>query len=89
VLLRRASSEGNDTAKADSGSEFADVARIGKCPESLGFERYETAEPNALLTFSEPVAITLPGGLRRAVRMLALFVDTPDAFSAAIQNLTE
>lgn len=45
------------------------------------------AEPNVLLTFSEPVVVTLPGGLRRSISMLALFVDTPEAFLAAIQGV--
>jgi len=44
------------------------------------------AEPNVLLTFSEPVVITLPAGLRRSVRTLALFVDTPEAFLTAIRS---
>jgi hypothetical protein len=42
------------------------------------------AEPNVLLTFSEPVVVNLPGGLRRSVRMLAIFFDRPEAFLAAI-----
>lgn len=44
------------------------------------------AEPNVLLTFSDPVMIHLPGGLRRSIRMLAVFVDTPEDFLAAIWN---
>lgn len=45
------------------------------------------AEPNLLLTFSEPVVVKLPGGLRRSIRMLAVHVDTPEAFLAALQTL--
>jgi len=44
------------------------------------------AGPNVLLTFSEPVVVNLPGGLRRSIRMLAVFVDTPEDFLAAIQS---
>jgi hypothetical protein len=44
------------------------------------------AEPNILLTFSEPVIVNLPGGLRRSIRMLAVFVDTPEVFLEAIRN---
>src|ERR1043165_6649664 len=44
------------------------------------------AEPNVLLSFTEPVVINLPGGLRRSIRMLALFVDTPGAFLSALRN---
>jgi len=44
------------------------------------------AEPNVLLAFSEPVIINLPGGLRRTICMLAIFVDTPEGFLAAIQS---
>jgi hypothetical protein len=39
-----------------------------------------------LLTFSEPVVVNLPGGLRRPIRMLAIFVDTPEDFLAAIRS---
>jgi hypothetical protein len=44
------------------------------------------AEPNVLLTFSEPVIVNLPGGLRRSISILAVLVDTPESFLAAIQN---
>jgi hypothetical protein len=44
------------------------------------------AEPNVLLTFSEPVIINLPGGLRRSIHMLAVFVDAPEDFLAAIRS---
>jgi hypothetical protein len=44
------------------------------------------AEPNVLLTFSQPVVVNLPGGLRRSIRTLAVFVDAPEAFLAAIRG---
>jgi len=43
-------------------------------------------EPNILLTFHDPVTIRFLGGLQHATRTLALFVDTPDAFLAALRN---
>lgn len=42
------------------------------------------APPNVLLTFTAPVPITLFGSMRRPVDMLALAVDRPDEFLAAI-----
>ena len=49
-------------------------------PDRLYLNITKPAEPNILLTFHEPVAINLPGGLRKQVTRLALFVDEPDQF---------
>lgn len=43
------------------------------------------AEPNVLLSLTEPAMVRLPGGLRRPVRLIGLYLDTPEAFIAALQ----
>jgi hypothetical protein len=42
------------------------------------------AAPNVLLTLDPPLIVRLPPGRRRAVRRLALHLDTPEAFVAAV-----
>jgi hypothetical protein len=68
------------TAISPSWSDLPDA------PSRTYLNVTKPAEPNVLLSFSEPVIIKLPGGLRRSIRMLAVFVDTPEAFLAAIQS---
>lgn len=44
------------------------------------------ATPNVLLTFREPVAVRLLGSFARPVRRLALHVDRPEEFLAAVRT---
>jgi len=53
-------------------------------PDRFYLNLTKPAEPNVLLTFKEPVVVTLPGGLRRSVRKLAIHVDEPEPFLTAI-----
>ena len=54
-------------------------------PAAAGFvDLTKPAEPNVLLTLASPVHVRLPGGLRRPVKRLALHVDDPDGFVAAL-----
>ncbi len=55
-------------------------------PDRFYLNVTKPVEPNVLLTFSEPVIINLPGGLRRSIRILAVFVDAPEAFLAALRS---
>jgi hypothetical protein len=55
-------------------------------PEPGYLHPTKPAEPNVLLTFTEPVTVRLVGGLRRPVRRLALFVDEPAAFLGALNE---
>ena len=55
-------------------------------PDRLYLNITKPAEPNKLLTFHKPVAIKLPGGLRKQVTRFALFVDEPDQFIGSLQD---
>lgn len=42
------------------------------------------ATPNVLLALDAPVTVRLPGGIRRSARRIALHLDDPDGFLAAL-----
>ena len=42
------------------------------------------AEPNLLLTFAEPVVVTGPYGIRRPAHRVAVYLDQPRQFIAAV-----
>mgnify|MGYP000633211140 CR=1 FL=1 len=42
------------------------------------------AAPNVLLSFAAPVVVTGPYGINRTVRCMALHLDQPQAFLAAL-----
>ena len=52
-------------------------------PETLNLARPLLTAPNLMLTFTTPVAVTGPYGIRRPARRLALYLDQPRAFLAA------
>ena len=55
-------------------------------PDKFYLNATKPAEPNVLLRFNEPVLVKLPGGLRRRIKRLALFVDNPERFLTAVQG---
>lgn len=44
------------------------------------------ADPNVLLTLGAPTMVKLPGGLRRSATRIALHLDAPDDFIAALRS---
>lgn len=55
-------------------------------PEAAGYVNLtKPAPPNVLITLATPVTLRLVGGVRRAVQRIALCLDEPDAFIAALR----
>jgi hypothetical protein len=54
--------------------------------ETLNLARPLLTAPNVLLTFAAPVAVIGPYGIRRSARRLALYLDQPQAFLAAVSG---
>lgn len=53
--------------------------------EARGYRNLmKPASPNVLVEFREPVAVRLPGGLRRPVERVGLCLDDPDGFVARL-----
>lgn len=57
-------------SEGDAAREFLDLT--------------QPADPNVLLTLAAPTPVRLPGGIQRRVRQLALHLDDPQAFLAAV-----
>lgn len=56
-------------------------------PEAIGYINLtKPATPNVMLTLAEPLAVRLPGGIRRSASRLALMLDDPGAFIAAVRR---
>lgn len=55
-------------------------------PQAVGYLNLtKPAAPNVLLILSTPIEVRLPGGLRRSATSVALCLDEPEAFLAAIR----
>lgn len=53
-------------------------------PETLNLAKLLFTAPNLLLTFAEPVAVTGIYGIRRTARRVAVYLDQPQPFIAAV-----
>ncbi|NUQ19522.1 MAG: hypothetical protein HOQ09_01035 [Gemmatimonadaceae bacterium] len=60
---------------------------VSGTPEAAGYVNLtKPAQPNVLITLATPVTLRLVGGVRRAVQRIALCLDEPDAFIAALRT---
>lgn len=57
--------------------------------ETLNLARPLLTAPNVLLTFAAPVAVVGPYGIRRTARRLALYLDQPQEFVAAVSGSSD
>jgi hypothetical protein len=85
LLLRVGRRAAADLPLAAVASAISPSWRDLPSPPPAGFlNPTKPAPPNVLLTFREPVAVRLLGAFERPVRRLALHVDRPAAFLAAV-----